>query len=58
MALLQANNIKIKATGVKCTVANNPIARMMYYIRCVNNVLPLSSLFSNISKYTDYENYD
>jgi len=45
--------VGVKEKGVACNVPNNPVAKLSYYLHCVNacfdHVIP--------SEYTDYDNY-
>ena len=52
-AFLKSNRIAIKDTSVTITVANNPKARLMYYLNCVSIVLRTDKL----DKYTNFKEY-
>ena len=56
MSGFQRNQIEIEKTGITCQVPNTVRAHLMYYLKCVNNVLDLSEI-SNINYFTDYQNY-
>jgi len=52
-------SITIKAVGKLTSVPNNNIARLMYYLSCVNNCLDKDGQSSLLdSRHTDFRNYD
>lgn len=55
-ALLGKTEISIKATGQKCTVPDNPIAKLMYYFNCVCSCIEFDNN-PTIRCLRDYENY-
>ena len=62
MIIAQKNEISIKNETVRVTVPNNSLARLMYYLTCINTVLDLTELDINIdyefiSVLKDYQNY-
>eukprot|EP00339_Tiarina_fusa_P015418 CAMPEP_0117060274 /NCGR_PEP_ID=MMETSP0472-20121206/41890_1 /TAXON_ID=693140 ORGANISM="Tiarina fusus, Strain LIS" /NCGR_SAMPLE_ID=MMETSP0472 /ASSEMBLY_ACC=CAM_ASM_000603 /LENGTH=208 /DNA_ID=CAMNT_0004778351 /DNA_START=28 /DNA_END=651 /DNA_ORIENTATION=+ len=44
--------VGFKATGVTCTVPNDPIAKLMYYLRCVNTCV--DALKGDVTDYNRY----
>ena len=48
------NDLKVRATGYTVQVPNNDIARLMYYLSCVNTVIS----YDEINKFSDYRNYN
>jgi hypothetical protein len=48
------NNIKVEAIGQKVTIPNDDVAKLMYYLSCVDTVIN----YNEIDRLTDYENYD
>ena len=53
-ATLGINKIKVEAYGVRTTVPNDNIAKLMYYLKCVLNVID----YDRKGKLTDYSNYN
>jgi len=56
MAVVAAveSELSIRATGVKTTVPEDNIARLMYYLNCMHNCIPgdvVPSMFTNYSRY-------
>ena len=52
-ANLTLNKFRIRDTTVNVIIPPNDLARLMYYLNCVNSVLN----FPNLTPYTDYHNY-
>ena len=50
------NQISVRNIGTTVNVADNPTARLMYYLSCVRTVLDLNSE-STIRQLSDYSNY-
>jgi hypothetical protein len=48
------NNLKVEAIGQKVTIPNDDVAKLMYYLSCVDTVIN----YNEIDRLTDYENYD
>ena len=48
------NNLKDEAIGQKVTITNDDVAKLMYYLSCVDTVIN----YNEIDRLTDYENYD
>ena len=40
-AILGKKEYGVKKTGVTCTVPNNHVAKLMYYLSCICNVINL-----------------
>ena len=40
-AILGKKEYGVKKTGVSVTVPNNPVAKLMYYLNCICNVINL-----------------
>ena len=53
-ATLGYSQLKFERIGVKTTVPNNDVAKLMYYLSCVLNVIKYEQ---QNSKLTDYANY-
>ena len=53
-ANLEYNSLKIQDKSVKVNVPNNDLARLMYYLRMVSNVLNYKRFYP----FTDYTNYN
>ena len=59
----QRKEMSIKNTTTKTTVPNNPTAKLMYYLNCVNTTLDLVGLdiagidYAFVSLIKDYEKY-
>ena len=49
------NSIQVKPIGVTVTVPNDDVARLMYYLSCVDTVIQYDNEDDIL---TDYENYD
>ncbi|CAG2242632.1 unnamed protein product [Mytilus edulis] len=47
--------VTVKPIGSKCTVANHPKAKLMYYLDCMCDVLKLDQTEHNIKRLTDYK---
>jgi hypothetical protein len=47
-------SMSMKATGVSVTVPNNDIARLMYYLNCVNVCLRIDELDSSLLDYANH----
>ena len=52
----QMNRVSIKATGVAVTVDNNPIARLSYYLNCIQVVTSLN--FGRLAEYKNFRSFD
>ena len=50
---LNYQSLAIKSTGTQVIVPNTRLARLMYYLDCVLNVIQ----YAQDTKYTDYQNY-
>ena len=48
------NRMGIKAIGQRTSVPDNDLARLMYYLSCVDTVIQ----YHEIDRLTDYQNYD
>ena len=48
------NNLKVEAIGQNVTIPNNDVAKLMYYLSCVDTVIN----YNEIDRLSDYENYD
>ena len=57
MQYLEAEQIHIKFTGTRCNVPNNPWARLMYYLNCVESVINGID-FHYLSNYNEYTKMD
>ena len=55
MAALIGKRVGIKETGTNVTVAENPKAKLMYYLGCVASVLQLDN--PNLNRLRDHERY-
>ena len=55
-AVLGRTEIGIKRTGSKCTVPDNPIAKLMYYFNCVCSCIEADSDYAT-DRLRDYNNY-
>jgi hypothetical protein len=55
-AYLQSNEIEIERTGVSVNVANNDVARLMYYLNCVCTSIDCNH-DPDIQRYTTYKNW-
>ena len=55
MAAFLHERMGLRATGSLTTVANNPRAKLMYYLDCVSNVLQLDN--PNLSRLKNYSRY-
>ena len=51
---LKYNNLSVRPTGYRVSVPNNDIARLMYYLSCVDTVIN----YGKQDIITDYQNYD
>ncbi len=47
------NDVQVNSIGKKVTVPNNDIARLMYYLSCVDTVIN----YNEIDNLTDYNSY-
>lgn len=47
-------SVGVKATGVSCVIPDDDIARLMYYLNCVNVCLRLDELNGDLLNYRDY----
>ena len=54
MANFFGNRMGIKAIGQRTSVPDNDLARLMYYLSCVDTVIQ----YHEIDRLTDYQNYD
>ena len=63
IAIVQRKDVSIKNTSVEVNVPNNPTAKLMYYLCCVNRTLDLVGLnisginYAFVSLINDYQNY-
>ena len=55
-AMLGRTEIGIKKTGTSCTVPSSPVAKLMYYFRCVNSCVEAEEDYE-IRRLKDYDNY-
>lgn len=55
-AFLGNTEIGIKKTGTSTTVPNNPKAKLMYYLSCVNTLLKADDS-NDLRRLTDYKNH-
>ncbi|CAF1256340.1 unnamed protein product [Didymodactylos carnosus] len=55
MAFMQTTGYDIKATGLTVNVPNNDVARCMYYLSCVCNIIECDD--DDIKRYCNYQNY-
>ena len=55
--ILNNTEYGIKKTGVKVTVPNNAVAKLMYYLHSVCNLVPIDDgSLTNLRKYSNYMN--
>ena len=54
--LLNWNKVRVKENDQVIYVADSNVARLMYYLHCINQVVDLSDI-KVIKKYIDYKNY-
>lgn len=40
--IIGSKEVGLKNTSVSVTVPSNPTAKLMYYIKCISNVLPIN----------------
>ena len=52
-ATLGINKLSVERTGVEVQVPNNNLARLMYYLSCIFNVIQ----YNENNKLSDYKNY-
>jgi hypothetical protein len=55
MAMFQNTNYNVRATGTSVSVPNADIAKLMYYLDCVCNVIDYND--GNIRRYRNYSNW-
>jgi hypothetical protein len=55
MAVWQRQNFDLRETGVSVSIPNNDIAKCMYYLQCVCNVIDCED--ANLKIFTNYRNY-
>ncbi len=55
-ALIDRTQIGIKKTGTKCSVPDNPIARLMYYFNCICSCTEIDD-DASIRRLRNYDNY-
>ena len=53
-AFFNEDRIRVEAIGRTVTIPNNDIARLMYYLSCVDTVIS----YDELDLLSDYENYD
>lgn len=49
------NDLEVKLNTVAVTISSNPLARCMYYLNCVMQVVEIND--SEIRRYTDFQKY-
>ncbi|XP_033731076.1 uncharacterized protein LOC117320668 [Pecten maximus] len=57
MAVMQRQQLGIREIGESVTVPQHNVARAMFYLKCICNVLDLNDENSNLGKFTDFRNY-
>lgn len=50
----QRQNIEVEVTGTTVTVPDNNIARLMYYLHCVNSCIPGFEIPERLRRYQNY----
>jgi len=55
-AILGKKEYGVKKTGVSVTVPDNPVAKLMYYLSCICNVINLDPE-GKLSRFKNYSNY-
>jgi len=53
-AFINEGRIRVEAIGAPATIPDHDIARLMYYLSCVNTVIS----YDKIDKFSDYKNYE
>ncbi|XP_060071188.1 uncharacterized protein LOC132551097 [Ylistrum balloti] len=57
MAVMQRQHLGIREIGESVNIPPNPVARAMFYLRCICNVLDLNDGSSNLQRFTDFKNF-
>ncbi|XP_069122517.1 uncharacterized protein [Argopecten irradians] len=57
MAVMQREQVGVREIGESVAVPQHPVARAMYYLKCICDVLDLDDGNTNLRKFTDYKNY-
>ena len=53
-AFFNEDRIRVEAIGTPTTIPDSDVARLMYYLSCVNTVIS----YDEINKFSDYRNYN